>query len=334
MRLSLRLILLLATGVTLLTLVVTWADVRTERLALSERLQQEAQNAADRLQQAVEPLLRRGAASQVVETLERFGAREHLAGAALRDGKPVPFAATPMGAQALTERPDAVRPCSESGPSLVRAGPTAEEEAGLGEANDSLWTPERLRVGVHNRLGGSRLFLVSNREPYEHVHRGRGIGVQVPASGLVTALEPILRACDGTWIAHGSGDADREVVDERSRLRVPPEQPRYSLRRVWLTREEEEGYYFGFANEGLWHLCDIAYTRPMFRTRDWEHYRHVNQTFADAVLDEMDGVENPLLLIQDYHFACLPALVKERRPDAPIALFWHIPGPTPEAFGI
>ena len=218
--------------------------------------------------------------------------------------------------------------------SLASARASAEEEARLREAGDSRWTAERLRVGMRSRLSGNRLFVVSNREPYEHVRRGKVIETQVPASGLVTALEPVLCACDGTWIAHGSGDADREVVDGRSRLRGPPEQPRYTLRRVWLTREEQEGYYFGFANEGLWPLCHIAYTRPVFRVSDWGHYQRVNERFSQAVLEEMDGAEQPFLLIQDYHFALLPRLVKDKRPDARVAVFWHIPWPNPEAFGI
>ena len=157
---------------------------------------------------------------------------------------------------------------------------------------------------------------------------------RVPASGLVTAMEPILRACDGTWIAHGAADGDHETVDAHDRLRVPPDEPQYTLRRVWLTREEEERYYYGFANEGLWPLCHIAHTRPIFRAEDWEAYREVNAKFARAVLDEMDGVEHPTVLVQDYHFALLPRLIKETRPDARVAIFWHIPWPNPEAFGI
>jgi trehalose 6-phosphate synthase len=187
---------------------------------------------------------------------------------------------------------------------------------------------------VLNQLQESPLYVVSNREPYIHIHRGKSVEMMVPASGLVTALEPILRICDGTWIAHGSGDADREVVDKRDRLRVPPEDPRYTLRRVWLSKEEEEGYYFGFSNEGLWPLCHIAHTRPTFRAADWEQYQAVNRKFAEAVLDEMAGAEQPALLIQDYHFALLPRLIKQERPDARVAIFWHIPWPNPQAFGI
>jgi trehalose 6-phosphate synthase len=218
--------------------------------------------------------------------------------------------------------------------SLEAARASAEEEARLREAAESLWTPERLRIHVQNRLEGSPLLVVSNREPYMHVRRGKSTEVLVPASGLVTALEPILRACDGTWIAHGGGDADREMADQRARLRVPPEDPHYTLRRVWLTKEEEEGYYYGFSNEGLWPLCHIAHTRPTFRSGDWEKYQEVNQRFAQAVLEEMAQCENPALLVQDYHFALLPRLVKEKRPDARVAIFWHIPWPNPQAFGI
>jgi trehalose-6-phosphate synthase len=218
--------------------------------------------------------------------------------------------------------------------SLAEARGAAKEEARLRDAADSLWTPERLRAGVRRRLRNNPLFVVSNREPYQHVRRGKNIEEQVPASGLVTALEPILCACNGTWIAHGSADADRETVDSRDRLSVPPDQPLYTLRRVWLTSEEESGYYYGFANEGLWPLCHIAHTRPLFRAADWEHYKAVNEKFAQAVLQEIGDAEEPYVLIQDYHFALLPRLIKSACPGARVAIFWHIPWPNPEAFGI
>ncbi len=218
--------------------------------------------------------------------------------------------------------------------SLAAARESAEKEARLREAAESTWTAERLSVHVRSKLDSSRLFVVSNREPYMHAKEGKSFKVLIPASGLVTALEPILRACDGTWIAHGSGDADRENVDRHDCLQVPPDDPKYTLRRVWLTKNEEEGYYYGFANEGLWPLCHIAHTRPIFRSRDWEYYQEVNKKFAKAVLEEMEGTEQPVLLIQDYHFALLPQLIKRERPDARVAIFWHIPWPNPEAFGI
>jgi trehalose 6-phosphate synthase len=183
-------------------------------------------------------------------------------------------------------------------------------------------------------LEDGHLFVVSNREPYMHQRDGKAIEVVVPPSGLVTALEPVLTACDGTWIAHGSGNADNEVVDAHDRLRVPPDDPRYTLRRVWLTKEEEEGYYYGFANEGLWPLCHIAHARPLFRAADWQHYQEVNQKFTDAVLEEIANVSNPVVLVQDYHFALVPRMIKEKRPDARVAIFWHIPWPNTEAFGI
>jgi alpha,alpha-trehalose-phosphate synthase [UDP-forming] len=217
--------------------------------------------------------------------------------------------------------------------SLAEARAAAEHEARLRETGESHWTPERLRAIVQSRLLGP-LFVVSNREPYTHIRRGKTIEAEVPASGLVTALEPVLRACDGTWIAYGSGDADREVVDRNDRLRVPPDHPEYTLRRVWMTREEEKGYYQGFANEGLWPLCHIAHTRPIFRASDWQAYQAVNQKFADAVLEEIHGVENALLLVQDYHFALLPRMIKSVRPDVRVAIFWHIPWPNAEAFRI
>jgi alpha,alpha-trehalose-phosphate synthase [UDP-forming] len=217
---------------------------------------------------------------------------------------------------------------------LTTARFAAETEARLREEGQSQWTADRLAVHIRSRLGDGRLFVVSNREPYMHTRRGKFLEVSVPPSGLVTALEPVLCACDGTWIAHGSGDADMEAIDHHNRLRVPPEDPQYTLRRVWLTKEEEEGYYYGFANEGLWPLCHIAHTRPIFRANDWEHYQAVNNKFADAVVEEMEGTINPVVLVQDYHFALLPRLIKQRRSDARVAIFWHIPWPNQEAFGI
>jgi alpha,alpha-trehalose-phosphate synthase [UDP-forming] len=218
--------------------------------------------------------------------------------------------------------------------SLNRARSAAETEARLRQAGESMWTAERLAVHVRSKLDNSRLFVVSNREPFHHVRQGKNVSVVVPASGLVTALEPVLQACDGTWVAHGSGEADHEMVDQNDRLRVPPEDPRYTLRRVWLTAEEEDGYYYGFANEGLWPLCHIAHTRPLFRASDWEQYQEVNRKFAKATLEEMAGTYQPVVFVQDYHFALLPRLIKEQRPDVRVAIFWHIPWPNPEAFGI
>ncbi len=195
------------------------------------------------------------------------------------------------------------------------------------------WTPERLRKLLKDHLSDDEIIVVSNREPYIHVKTDHGIEVQCPASGLVTAVEPVMRACSGTWIAHGAGSADRETVDARARVAVPPSDPSYTLRRIWLTQEEEEGYYYGFANEGLWPLCHIAHVRPVFRSADWKQYVAVNRRFADAVVAEA-RTENPVVLVQDYHFALLPRLVRDRLPHATIITFWHIPWPNPESFGI
>jgi alpha,alpha-trehalose-phosphate synthase [UDP-forming] len=218
--------------------------------------------------------------------------------------------------------------------SLKAARAAAAAEARLREAGENLWTADRLAVHMRDRAGSSRIFVVSNREPYMHIRQGRETVCVVPPSGLVTALEPVLRACDGVWVASGSGDADATTVDEFDRLRVPPDEPRYTLRRVWLSEEEEARYYDGFANEGLWPLCHIAHTRPIFRAADWECYQRVNQRFADALLEEMQDSAEPVVFAQDYHLALLPQMVKKARPDARVAIFWHIPWPNPEAFGI
>ncbi|OGL17629.1 MAG: hypothetical protein A3F92_12710 [Candidatus Rokubacteria bacterium RIFCSPLOWO2_12_FULL_71_22] len=218
--------------------------------------------------------------------------------------------------------------------SFHKAQAAAEQEAALRLAGETIWTEERLKQFVSLRLAGRPLVVVSNREPVSHVRRGGRILAQTPASGLVTAMEPMMRACGGVWVAHGSGDADREAADDRGRLGLPEDDPRYTLRRVWLTKEEEAGYYYGFANEGLWPLCHIVHTRPVFRPSDFAHYLEANRKFAVTVLEEIEKEESPLVLIQDYHFALLPSLVKAERPDARVAIFWHIPWPNFEAFGI
>lgn len=195
------------------------------------------------------------------------------------------------------------------------------------------WTPQALQQVVREHLDSPEVLVISNREPYIHNDSPNGLVVQVPASGMVTALEPIVRACAGTWVAHGSGNADRTVVDRNDRIRVPPDDPSYTLRRVWLSEEEEEGFYYGFSNEGLWPLCHLAYVRPAFRETDWHYYERVNRKFAEAVVRESQSAD-PVILIQDYHFALLPRLVRERKPRATIAVFWHIPWPNAETFGV
>ncbi|HVP42748.1 MAG TPA: trehalose-6-phosphate synthase [Terriglobales bacterium] len=450
MRLSLRLIVSLVLGISLVSTIFALYEVHSEKQSRRNELQKRAEVLGDSLLETVEPLAARGSRTELQRIVTRFGNRERLAGIAVYDSEGVALAMTPKLAERIAVEPEAVRSAiasnhaqsrfvridevlmhiyalplhgnetaigglaivhdatyinaqlqglwrttflhvlvqtlaialitllivrwSIAGPiasvaqwmkalrtnrtsarhnfpdwdffrplasevatfaeSLKQARSAAETEARLRDAGESLWTAERLAVHVRSKLGGSRLFVVSNREPYMHLRKGKAVEMIVPASGLVTALEPVLRTCDGTWLAHGSGDADQETVDGHDRLRVPPDDPRYTLRRVWLSKEEEEGYYYGFANEGLWPLCHIAHTRPTFRSADWEHYQRVNRRFADAVLQEMAGTETPVLLAQDYHFALLPRYVKEKRPEARVAIFWHIPWPNPEVFGI
>jgi len=195
------------------------------------------------------------------------------------------------------------------------------------------WTPDTLRGLLHKQLSGDQVLVVSNREPYIHMKGETGIDVKRPASGLVTAVEPVMRACSGTWIAHGGGTADREVVDRHDRVSIPPGHADYTLRRIWLTKEEEAGYYYGFSNEGLWPLCHIAHVRPIFRTGDWERYVAVNRRFAEAVVEEADR-DDPVVLVQDYHFALLPTMIRRLLPRATVITFWHIPWPNPESFSI
>src|SRR5213594_4560315 len=209
---------------------------------------------------------------------------------ALRSGRPVPPPRTVVDANMFG--PLALE-VSRLARSMQRAQAAAEQEAALRLAGESIWTEERLKQFVQMQLNGRLLVVVSNREPVSHVWRGGQIVPQAPASGLVTAMDPVMRACGGVWVADARGDGDRGTADGRGRIGVPVDDPRYTLRRVWLTKEEEQGYYFGFANEGLWPLCHIAHTRPVFRVSDWEQYQGANRKFAEALLEEMEGVEGP-----------------------------------------
>ncbi|WP_395646370.1 trehalose-6-phosphate synthase [Terricaulis sp.] len=209
----------------------------------------------------------------------------------------------------------------------LEVGRTPTDTAGID------WTPNALHQLLADALPGAEVIIVSNREPYIHNTTDQGIVVQTPASGLVSALEPVMRATGGTWIAHGSGSADRETVDSRDRIDVPPGAPAYKLRRVWVSEEEQDGYYYGLANEGLWPLCHIAFVRPTFRESDWRYYQEINERFAEAVAEEAQ-TEDPIVLVQDYHFALAPKMIRARLPKATIITFWHIPWPNAETFGI
>jgi trehalose 6-phosphate synthase len=195
------------------------------------------------------------------------------------------------------------------------------------------WTAARLRDVLRTQLHGERVLVVANREPIIHEYAGADVVVRHPASGLVTALEPVMRACSGVWVAHGSGSADRVSSDRHGRVTISSADSTYLLRRVWLTDDEEGGYYYGFSNEALWPLCHLAHAQPVFRRSDWIQYQKVNQRFADAVLAEVD-CDDPIVLVQDYHFALVPKMLRRKLPRATILTFWHIPWPNAERFSI
>lgn len=218
---------------------------------------------------------------------------------------------------------------------LTEAKLAASQEAKLRlEKLDSPWTAQRLQEFSKKLIKDRTIVVASNREPYIHIKKGNKIEYYEPASGMVTAIQPMIQACGGLWIAHGSGNADKLVVNRNDKIRVPPDEPKYTLKRIWLTPEEEKMYYYGFSNEGIWPLCHMAHTRPVFREKDWDAYKLVNAKFADSLLSEIKNVTGPIVLIQDYHLAILPRMIKKARPDATVGIFWHIPWPNPESFGI
>lgn len=181
---------------------------------------------------------------------------------------------------------------------------------------------------------GQQIIVVANREPYSHERDGDGRVIAChAASGLVHAVEPLLAACGGVWVGLGSGSADRSAVDGTGGVPVPPENPTYRLRRVWLSGDEYAGYYVGFANEALWPLCHRAFVKPVFRAGDLDAYWVANSRFADAVAEEAT-CDSPIVLVQDYHFALAPAMIREQLPGSIISTFWHVPWPDPQRFAL
>ena len=197
----------------------------------------------------------------------------------------------------------------------------------------SHWDAGALRALLSSRMVGDQIIVVSNRQPFTHDRTLEGVTLMQPASGLVTALEPVVRACNGTWIAHGNGGYDRDFVDTADCCPAPAAIGTYSLRRIWLSAEEQRGYCDGFANSGLWPLCHMVHVRPVFNESDWQQYRTVNARFADAVVREARGPD-PIVLVQDYHLALVPAMVRAQLPHATLVSFWHIPWPHPEQMGM
>ena len=196
-----------------------------------------------------------------------------------------------------------------------------------------MFTKEDLQRLVQRQIGDYRLIVASNRQPYIHQLVDGQLECTAPAGGLTTALDPLMQVCGGTWVAHGGGSGDRLVVKGGNKVMVPPEDPAYTLGLVWLTEEQERGYYQGFSNGGLWPLCHNAYTEPVFDDGDWEIYKAVNQLFAEQVLREIDG-KPAVVFTQDYHLALLPRMVREADPNVITGQFWHIPWPNPDIFRI
>ncbi len=216
----------------------------------------------------------------------------------------------------------------------LRSAQQTAQEVSQSKTDEEIWTPVRLKAHAMSQIGDKKLIVVSNREPYIHIKEKGIVRVMHPASGLVTALDPVLKATSGLWVAHGSGNADLDVVDEENKVWVPEETPSYQLKRVWLTKQEEEGYYYNFSNEALWPICHPTHERPVFDDQAWEMYNQVNHKFCESVAEEFAKKERPHVLIQDYHFSLLPQMIRNKRADAVTGLFWHIPWPILETFQI
>ncbi len=182
--------------------------------------------------------------------------------------------------------------------------------------------------GGSHPFAGSQLVVVSNRQPYRHSETddGEAVAVDRPTGGLTAGLDPVVQETGGTWVAWGDGDADRDVVDEADRVGVPPEDPAYTLRRVWLSDEQVANYYYGFSNQVVWPLCHGALGNVASDPEFWEAYQRTNRQFADVVVEEAS--DRSTIWFQDYHFGLAPAMVRRTLGGEPTLLqFWHIPWP-------
>lgn len=196
-----------------------------------------------------------------------------------------------------------------------------------------MWSKQSLKNIIKENFEDYQFLIVSNREPFIHIFKDNKIVSNRSVGGVTVSLDTIMQAAKGTWIAYGGSSADRKVVDQHDRIKVPPHNHKYTLRRIWMTEDELNRYYKGFSNSTLWPLCHAVFIRPTFDEIDWAIYKKINKHFAQAVLEEIDS-NKAIVWVQDYHLALLPKYIKEKRPDVLVGHFWHIPWPSQEIFRI
>lgn len=182
-------------------------------------------------------------------------------------------------------------------------------------------------------LKNKRLIVAIQREPYIHITTPEGIKLDKVAGGAHVLLDGILKQVGGLMVAIGMGNADHLVVDEKGRIKVPPKEKSYTLKRIFLKKKELDGFYYGFANQTLWPLCHAVFVKPSFSREWWDSYVSVNEKYANAILEELDS-QDAFIWINDYHLALLPKMLKDKNPSLTIGTFWHIPWPTYEIFRI
>ncbi len=166
-----------------------------------------------------------------------------------------------------------------------------------------------------------RLIVVSNRGPYNLQETKQGIKREKSIGGLVSSILPMMEKFGGVWIAAG---------EPAGRYTIAPAHPRFELYHLHLTPEQIRGYYHGLSNSALWPLCHYFLGQAVYDREQWEIYRQVNQHFAQAALQE--ARDDDLIWVQDYHLALVPQFLRQARPAARIAHFWHIPFPPQEVF--
>ncbi|MCD6135069.1 MAG: trehalose-6-phosphate synthase [Candidatus Omnitrophica bacterium] len=186
------------------------------------------------------------------------------------------------------------------------------------------WDKDGVLELVKRRISDYLFVVASNRQPYIHRFvKGKIESFKGPG-GVITALDPVMRQIKGLWVCCGTGNADRVVVKKTGKVKVPHCCPSYEVKYLWLSKEENLGYYFGFANQSLWPLFHLAFVKPKFRQEDWGIYKDVNKKFAQSIAEEI-GDKKAVVFVQDYHLSLVSKYLKQICPQVITLLFWHIP---------
>jgi alpha,alpha-trehalose-phosphate synthase [UDP-forming] len=190
----------------------------------------------------------------------------------------------------------------------------------------------RERLGELSDLFAShRLVVVSNRLPYNPVRTSKGIRYVKGSGGLVTALDPVLRLCNGLWIGWDGGTGP-PMKEKRVTVSESDDEGSYQLRFVNLTEKEISHYYYSFSNRILWPLFHNFIGLSHFNSAHWKTYFKTNAYFAGEILEEANPSD--IIWVQDYHLCLVPNFIRYQHPELKPYFFLHTPFPPYDTFRV